>query len=236
VNTSIYADGTYLKNNPTWHDEDAAWKAVQIMKMLAQNPISPQTICEVGCGTGQVLVELQKELRGQTSFCGYEISPDAFRLCVPKTNKSLVFKLETLDVATVEPFDLMLVLDVLEHVENYMGFLRSIRSGARSFLFHIPIELTVHSLLRRVLITNRKAFGHLHHFTKDTALATLEDCGYRIVDWFYTPSALDFARPGLKAFASNAIRRTGFRLFRDPAVLILGGYSLMAMAEKSELP
>jgi len=32
----------------------------------------------------------------------------------------------------------------------------------------------------------RKEFGHLHYFTHETALATLEDSGYRVLDHFHT--------------------------------------------------
>ena len=232
THTSIYRDGTYLNNNPTWHSEDAVWKAHQVMKILARHKSSaPRTICEVGCGAGQVLVELQRRLPSQTSFFGYDISPDAFNLCLPKTNKSLRFNLEDLSSAKVEQFDLLLVLDVLEHVEDYLGFLHSMRNKARCVLFQIPLDLTVHSLLRGVLTHNRQVFGHLHHFTKDTALATLRDCGYRVLDWSYTPAVVDFARPGIKCAISTAVRRIGFRLAPDKSVLILGGYSLMVLTE-----
>jgi cyclopropane fatty-acyl-phospholipid synthase-like methyltransferase len=229
---SIYADGTYLKRHPTWHSEDATWKADQVIKTLARNKrCSVRTICEVGCGAGQVLVELQKSLPLQTSFFGYEISPDAFSLCLPKSNESLQFKLDDLASANVEPFDLLLVLDVVEHVADYFGFLHSIRDKARYVLFQIPLELTVHSLLRRVLMLNRKVFGHLHYFTKDTALATLHDCGYHVLDWSFTPAVVDLARPGLKSTFASTLRRAGFRMAPEKSVLILGGYALMALTE-----
>jgi SAM-dependent methyltransferase len=225
-----YTDGSYLSKHPTWHSEDAAWKAGQIMKMLSRNSACRvRTICEVGCGTGQVLAELQKRLPAHTTFFGYEISPDAFSLCLPKSNEFLHFKLEDFANAKVEPFDLLLVLDVVEHVEDYFGFLRNIRDKARCVLFQIPLELTVHSLVREVLMLNRKVFGHLHHFTKDTALATLQDCGYLVLDWSFTPAVVDLARRGLKSAISSALRRTGFRIVPEKSVLILGGYALMAL-------
>jgi len=231
---SVYTDETYLKRHPTWHSEDAAWKADQIMKVLSRNRhCQTRTICEVGCGAGQVLVELQKRLPAQTSFVGYDISPDAFRLCSPKSNESLQFKLEDLACAKVEPFDLLLVLDVVEHVTDYFGFLRGLRDKARCVLFQIPLELTVHSLLREVLMLNRRVFGHLHHFNKDTALATLRDCGYHLLDWSFTPAVVDMARPGLKSTVSSALRRTGFRIAPEKSVLVLGGYALMALTEDS---
>lgn len=52
----IYDDGTYLTNNPTWHEEDSAWKSQQIMKIIDKNTLSFNTICEVGCGAGEILL------------------------------------------------------------------------------------------------------------------------------------------------------------------------------------
>ena len=41
------------------------------------------------------------------------------------------------------------------------------------------------------LIRDRQRFGHIHYFTKETALQLLIDLGYNIIDWFYTAVALD---------------------------------------------
>ncbi len=75
----IYTDGSYLdKTGGTWHLEDAPFKAKEIVTMLARHPeVQPNTICEIGCGAGGILSELQKVLPSHTTFTGYEISPQA---------------------------------------------------------------------------------------------------------------------------------------------------------------
>ena len=63
MNTNeIYLDGTYLDKNPGWHEEDSAWKAEKILKILKRNKLKPSSICEVGCGAGEILSCLQREL------------------------------------------------------------------------------------------------------------------------------------------------------------------------------
>ena len=52
---NIYEDGSYLASNPTWHEEDAPFKAKYIFELLNRNAISFQSIAEIGCGTGAVL-------------------------------------------------------------------------------------------------------------------------------------------------------------------------------------
>src|SRR5579859_2700572 len=81
---SIYTDGTYLRNNPAWHADDSAWKAGHIAAMLERHALAPATVCEVGCGAGEVLRALATRLDASTRFIGYEISPDAFALCASK--------------------------------------------------------------------------------------------------------------------------------------------------------
>lgn len=55
-----YTGGDYLADNPGWHVADSAWKAEQILAGLG--PARVQTVCEVGCGAGEVLVQLQRRL------------------------------------------------------------------------------------------------------------------------------------------------------------------------------
>ena len=60
---TLYLDGEYLSKNPGWHVEESPWKARQVLRMLRQNHLAPQTICDVGCGSGEVLRQLQEKLK-----------------------------------------------------------------------------------------------------------------------------------------------------------------------------
>src|SRR4051794_23494438 len=113
---NIYTDGEYLQKNPQYHVEDSPWKAKQILKMLAKQQLHPQTVCEIGCGAGEVLRQLQLQLPSETRFFGYEISPQGIELCRARQNERLQFFNEDLLASKVEPFDLLLCIDVFEHV------------------------------------------------------------------------------------------------------------------------
>jgi hypothetical protein len=76
----------------------------------------------------------------------------------------------------------------------------------------------------------RKNVGHLHYFMKDTALSTLEDTGYKILDYFYTPQHVDLAKT-LKAQLLKLPRKMLFAMHPDLMVRLLGGYSLLVLAE-----
>jgi len=230
VSSGLYTSGEYLERHPLWHVEESAWKARQVDQMLVRNHLSPKTICEVGCGAGEVLKSLQVLLGSDCTFCGYDISPQALELARPRSNERLEFKLGEIAGEDCH-FDLLLVLDVIEHLQDYFSFLATIRSKAAYKVFHFPLDLSVQTVIRRNgLLKVRAHYGHLHYFTKETALRALQDAGYEIVDHFYTARATELPTRQLPRKIMNLPRRLLFTIHQDLAVKLLGGWSLLVLA------
>lgn len=223
------SDGEYFKNNPTWHTEDAPWKAKQILTILSRNNVQPRTVTEIGCGAGEILVQLCNKMPESTFFTGYEIAPDAYSMCQSRAHERLAFKKEDL-LLQEEVSDVLLVIDVFEHVEDYITFIKKCQGRAKYKIFHIPLEISVQSVLRDTIMAGRRKFGHLHYFTKETALASLEDNGYKIVDHFYTAAGLDLSRT-LKSKIAYLPRVLLNMISKDLSVKLLGGQSLLVIAE-----
>ncbi|HZP07725.1 class I SAM-dependent methyltransferase [Methyloceanibacter sp.] len=228
---SIYSDGTYLAEHRSWHQEDSPWKAKHVMAMLERNKVAFESLCEVGCGAGEILNVLARAFPGKRLY-GYEISPQAFALSRSKERPGLSFRLGDLLAESGESYDVLLAIDVFEHVEDYLGFLKKLKAKAAYKLFHIPLDLSVQSVLRaRPILKLRNDVGHLHYFTKETALATLHYAGYDIVDVSYTATAVDLPNRGWKADLMRLPRRALFALSPDWAARLFGGYSLMVLAK-----
>lgn len=231
LDRNMYADGRYLEKNPLWHADESPFKVEQIRRMLLKNSLQPKTICEVGCGAGQVLTLLQENMDKTCRFFGYEISPQALAMCQKKANDRLHFKLADISQEDETFFDMILVLDVIEHIEDYFGFLKGIRPKSDVKLFHFPLDLSVQAVLRkRGLLTRRERYGHLQYFTKETALETLKETGYEILDYFYTPRCIELAKQTIQKLAVFP-RKICFAINQDLAVRILGGYSLLVLAK-----
>lgn len=226
----MYRNGTYLENNATWHVQDSPWKAEQVLKMLDRHALRPRRICEVGCGAGEILRQLHQRMPVDTEFDGYDISPQAYELCRAREQERLHFHLADLLEEDVY-YDLVMAIDVFEHIEDFYGFLRRLRGKGEYKLFHIPLDLSVQTVLRmKPILHIRKTAGHIHYFTKDTALASLQHAGYEIIDHFYTGSALELPKRGLSGNLMKIPRRLFSAIDQDLAVRVLGGYSLMVLA------
>jgi SAM-dependent methyltransferase len=227
---TIYTDGTYLRNNPDWHVDDSPWKAGHIARILERNRLAPMSVCEVGCGGGEILRRLSTELDPRARFFGYEISPVAYSICSKKASERFQYKLANLLDETAY-FDLVMAIDVFEHVEDYFTFLRKLRTKGRHKVFHIPLELSVAEVARGRLISQRRGVGHIHHFSKETALATLEDTGYRVIDHCYTSGRTELGHLGWKSQLMKLPRHALNAVNPDWAARWLGGYSLLVLAE-----
>jgi cyclopropane fatty-acyl-phospholipid synthase-like methyltransferase len=199
--------------------------------MLERHALGPRTVCEIGCGAGEILSLLQKRLDPETRFVGYEISPQAFELCKPRANERLRFELGDVLRDSHAAFDLVLMIDLIEHLEDYFDFLRRVRTKGEYKLLHVPLELSAQSVLRQTpILANRASVGHLHYFTKDLVLEVLHDVGYGVIDWFYTLSSVEEPPKSWRERVARLPRRLAFATRPDFGVRLLGGASLLVLA------
>ena len=227
----MYTSGEYLQKNPTWDAEDAPWKVRHILDIMKKNNIDPVTICEVGCGAGEILVNLQRQLSDGKQFVGYEISPQAFEICKPKSNDRLSFKLG--DILKKESyFDLILLIDVIEHIEDYFHFLRELKSKSQYKILHVPLDLSAQTILRiSSILRDRSKVGHVHYFTRELILKVLEECGYDIIDEFYPQKYYNLLSRSFKTRLAECPRRILSAINQDFAVRLLGGRTLMVLVK-----
>jgi 2-polyprenyl-3-methyl-5-hydroxy-6-metoxy-1,4-benzoquinol methylase len=232
---TIYTSGKYLETTQTWHAEDSSWKATHINKLILTNSIHSAKIVEIGCGVGAILHELSKKENLCTAqFEGYDISPQAIALAKRRQSESVKFFCEDLfSEANTDHFDVLLAIDIYEHVPDYMGFLAKCKTKASHKIYHIPLDIHVSSVLRNAFLNNRYTLGHLHYFTAESAIATLKDTGHEIVDWYYTNPAIELFRKhaSVRRAIANVPRYLCAKLSVPFTARVLGGYSLLVLAK-----
>lgn len=190
-----HLNGEYFKNNPTWHVEYSPKKAQTIHDCLIRRQLHPKTIVDVGCGAGEVLALLQKAMDTSCRFWGYDVAPPAIEKARIRQNDRLKFSLADFCEIDTPHFDLLLALEVVDHVEDYIGFVRAIKNRAEWKYFSFSLDISVQSAFRSSsFVQRRKDHNHLHHFNKEVALGTLEYAGYEIVDCFYSAPDVTISR------------------------------------------
>lgn len=247
VVSDFYTNDMYIKKNPGWHVGSSPWKAAGILRMIRRHALQLQTVCEIGCGAGEILRILQQELDPDCTFVGYDIAPQAIDLAKARENAQLHFHRADFAQQDTVSFDLILMIDVLEHIENCFQFLRDIRPKSQYKMFLLPLDISAAAVVRNELIDYRHATGHLHFFTKDIAIEVIQEAGYEILDAFYLLPPLDpspwslhplrclrkvirLTKRGLQRFPGHML----YTFHRDLAVRLFGGWKLMVLVREKD--
>jgi len=228
-----YTDGSYLTHNPSWHTEDAPWKLSHILPLLEEAGIySPRRVLDAGCGSGGI-IKLWAARAPQTEFVGWDISPQAHALAVQDNPHQVHFV--TGCQAPQGPFEVALAIDVLEHVPEAEEWLRKLLSLAPFVVLHVPLDLSVRSLLKpEILEEERQKVGHIHFFTAASLKRLLKKHHCRILAARYTNKYVE--RPpqlfGWKSRLGMCIRRVAHKGIPHAwAAWGVGGYSLMLVVQ-----
>lgn len=230
--SDLYKCGIYKDKNPTWGEEDSEWKVAQITSMLGSHSVWPETVAEIGCGAGAVIAGIVRSVSSIKKAEGWDISPQAVNMAGKHASEKLKFFNGDM-LCSSQRYDLIMCIDVFEHVPDYLGFLSSLRDHAEHFVFHIPLDMHCSAILRDRHLSVRDSVGHLHYFSRATALRTLKDTGYLIVSEQHTFGALAglSGHRGWKTSLANLMRR----IFPDNlSSKLFGGYSLLVLARPTE--
>lgn len=226
-----YTSGRYAERNPDWHEGDAPHKARALAAAIRFGGLQPRTVVDVGCGTGAVLRALSEELQDElpdTRWEGWDIAPEAIRRARATEGGRLLFVGEDF-LQSERKADLLLCIDVLEHVADDRAFLEALRPRATWFLFRIPLDLSALDVVRpRRLLAARHQYGHRHFYTRELAVDLLRTAGFRVetVRYDRVPPPRDTARRWL----ADAVRTAWFERAPDRAARWLGGFSLIVLA------
>jgi 2-polyprenyl-3-methyl-5-hydroxy-6-metoxy-1,4-benzoquinol methylase len=166
-------------------------------------PKFSERVLEVGCGSGGTIRWLKQNHRVGKSW-GIELFEPAGRLAQPSMDHLQIGNAEEL-IATVWPaqqFDLVLCLDVLEHMTDPWRFVEQLAqrvAPSGQLIASIPNVRCLHTLIPLLLrgewtYTDEGLLDrtHLRFFTRKTALDLL------CVNGLQLQECLGFVRPGTK--------------------------------------
>ena len=240
-NIDRYLSGEYIKKNHSYHIEDSQFKwknFLNILKSSHFNFKNIESIVEIGCGSGQILVEANKSnfFNSESVFKGYDINPDAIDLAKKNSLKISFFNQDFINLEN-QKGDLIIAADVFEHVQDKYNFLTKLKDKGNFFLFNIPLEISLLSMVRKKNIFRHSYdnVGHLHFYTKRTALLTLENIGFKILNYNLVNNRFEELR-NKKKLTSLIISIPQFiieKFSQNLACSIFGGYSMVVLAKKN---
>ncbi len=175
-------------------------------------------VLDIGCGCGANARAL-KEQSGSVWVTGVEPSGRAVELARRACDQVYhgTFDDWARDARDDEPFDALLLSDVIEHVADPIPFVRSI-STARSlrgalWIVSVPNYAVWYNRLNTLFGVQHYGWSglwdrtHLRFFTRRTSRELLEYCGLSIVEEACTPSIVQSGAPALRKLFERDVER-----------------------------
>lgn len=162
----------YLKLNKDLHDSESEEKIKNIFSILPKD-LKPKTILDVACGSGKILTAISKEMNPERSV-GIDISEKIIEIA-KKNNTNYISEWITYDIFDYkdEVFDLLLAVDIVEHVEDDDRFLKKVSELGKNIVIKVPIESNFINKMVTFLSGGKinplrdteKHYGHMHHYS-----------------------------------------------------------------------
>ncbi len=216
---------TELELEAEWLRYGAADKVNSLEALLNRNGIRPIAVLELGCGTGAVIVECQRRGLG-AEFTAVDYSKEAIKYlesqsagirCIAADITDPYFRLD-------QCFDVVVLSHVLEHLEDPLTFLQSLRKRIRfqHLVAEVPLEDLWASRLKHLLRDrNKNAAGHVQFFTETSFQQLLASATFELKDSrryvpISSPPVIDFVcrKDGFSRFRTIMRKGTGYYLPR----------------------
>lgn len=180
---------SYSHTDPTWDHSIVLPPILRAARSIPSNG----SILDIGCGNGAMLAEIRK--LGPSALCGVESSESAVRLA-----RSQGFDIRladaTADLVTLfeqHSFDLVISVEVIEHVYDPRGLLRQAHALLRPkgrLLLTTPYHGYFKNLLIAMLGKGDAHYnplcdcGHIKFWSRKTLSAALEETGYQSIQFY----------------------------------------------------
>lgn len=141
------------------------WKRLEVALELSRKYFHSQKlkICDFGCGLG-VLVSLLSNVYSESQICGSDIYPEELLKVAANISdqvsqdKNYYFSQNNVEnPSSIEKFDLIFCLDVLEHVNNVCDALNNLKRFLNKesiLILAVPVEDWYLKLLREIYTLN----------------------------------------------------------------------------------
>jgi len=163
-----------------WFDvanQDHFWirRRFDVLKRLADTLLrNARHAAEVGCGNGLVQRNLEDDYG--ISVAGFELNEIALQKNVSRVSPLYCYDIHQRHPEFREHFDLVVMFDVLEHIQDESAFLQSVKfhlSASGALLVNVPAHQSLYSRYDR-------AAGHYRRYSMPGLIRVAEQNGFKV--------------------------------------------------------
>ncbi len=152
-----------------------------VFRWIGQRECSPSRLLDIGCGDCYVLFGVARRWP-DTRCVGLDVALTdkhlaTLRTAAPSNRPELYSSLDAVPT-DAEGFDTFLMLDVLEHIEDDIGFMRTLRQG--KWLGVGAVGLVTVPAFSGLWCARDKLLGHYRRHTTATLARVCEEAGWSV--------------------------------------------------------
>lgn len=213
-------------------------KAKNILNVLGKETENIHSILDLGCSCGWILDELRENIFCEYSF-GLDLSSSILSSIKGRQKENSYFIAGDCEYLpfSKNSFDLVISLDVIEHIANPEKFLKDISRISDNIVLKIPLENVFENFVwesfKKIVNflnkgKNKDFHQHINFYSKKTAEKLLKDCDLEIVKsfipdnpWSKEYNSFYFVNPALTIKNFRELKKmTKFRIMLKYYVII----------------
>lgn len=176
-------------NYPFLHIEDSPRKIREI-KHVVPGSFRANSILDIGCSTGLITRAVGETYKAKI-VDGLDVSEPALDLARSQLSvfqESHIFQEEFEDHETQRLYDLVMFIDVLEHMSDPVGALKKASEMGRYSVVRSPLEQTRMNRLiknhggKNYMKLMGERYGHIHHFNMDSLSTLFHEGGFDVIN------------------------------------------------------
>ena len=187
MNKAEYSKLAQCENTYWWHKGKLFLIQELVKKYFPERALCKTlNIFEVGCGTGEV----NKKLESFGKVTGIDISKESIEHCTNKGIKNVyecdINNTDLKKITSNKKFDLIVALDVLEHIQDDIRTIKSVRSLLKEngyFFVTVPVHKFLWS-------EHDESLHHKRRYSSLEIIEKLKDSGFDIVKKSYFVSIM----------------------------------------------
>jgi len=159
------------------------WKLPNLVSVLPKC-LQLRSVAEVGCFTGTLVAHFLPHQEELTRY-GYDCNSKAITKG-RNIHPNVTFFCEDILTSEIRQYDLVILSDIVEHIQDDVGFLRHLRKLTNNVLLNLPLEKSWSTIGRKYGMQDPS--GHLRAYSLKDAVHLCSTSGFTIsnyeIKWF----------------------------------------------------